>query len=65
MVRSDDADPDSADRFLARLTARIIGSANGSVFAEVASRKAKILQNLDAEKLEKRMGKRPDDGIHQ
>ena len=57
MVRFDYADPDSADRFLARLTARIIVLANGSAFAEGAARKIKNLRNLDTEKPEKKVRK--------
>ena len=57
MVRFDHAYPDSADRFLARLTAQVVGSASRFAFCRGATEKAKILWNLDAEKLEKKMGK--------
>jgi hypothetical protein len=65
VVRSDDAYPNSVDRFLARLTAQVVGAASRFGFYRGGTEKAKILQNLNAEKLEKKMGKRPDDGIHQ
>jgi hypothetical protein len=43
----------------------VVGAASRFGFYRGGTEKAKILQNLDAEKLEKKMGKRPDDGIHQ
>jgi hypothetical protein len=65
VVRFDHACPNSANRFLAGLTAQVVGAASRFGFCRCGSEKAKIPQNLDAKKLEKKMGKRPDDGIHQ
>ena len=49
---------------LIQLGARFIRPLDNSSHEET-TRKTKILRNLDAEKLEKKMGKRLNDGSHQ